>query len=290
MFTVEDKINAIDILRKNMKTQQRWIKVHAAEYLLWSGNPKDVKDEFLKEEELHGNELPYRIGIWRVLAQAETDSTQKAFWIEKIKQAFLNKNGADRLHAIESLAKLRISPFIEDEQFSRTLDIMDNFEIYQLWSFAYVSDKQFYTSQDLLLKLATSTDNSSFVRATSSYALKRMGKLSFPSWTFLAESALTDVSPAKPNLLNAAIITATDKSSRTDLYDKLWNELISVYKKENNNILRTLLLDSFSNGENGQHSEIIDSIFQEMQDLKDPESIDVLSTCAYAICQLTSKN
>src|SRR5690606_4928979 len=82
-----------------LQTQQGWIKVHAAEYLLWTGHGDAVKQVFVAEEKQYGNSTPYRIGVWRVLAQAASDSIERNYWIKKIAQAFLDEQGQDRVHA-----------------------------------------------------------------------------------------------------------------------------------------------------------------------------------------------
>src|SRR4051812_27913634 len=97
-------------LSETLRTQHEFIKVHAAEYLLWLGRSEEVRKEFLAENEKHGDQPKYRIGIWRVLAQTETEPEKKKIWYDKIYKAFGDLNGPDRLHAAETLAKLKLSP------------------------------------------------------------------------------------------------------------------------------------------------------------------------------------
>src|SRR5687767_10664430 len=72
-----DRSNCLALLRQTMYNQQRWIKVHAAEYLLWLGNSKEVEKVFLKEEKRNGNVSEYRVGIWRVLYQVSPASQKQ---------------------------------------------------------------------------------------------------------------------------------------------------------------------------------------------------------------------
>lgn len=81
-----------------------WIKVHAAEVLLIAGETKAVAAVFRLENEIHGQEAGYRVGIWRVLTQA--CPAERAFWRGKMMAVFLDSTASDRLFAVESLAKL----------------------------------------------------------------------------------------------------------------------------------------------------------------------------------------
>ena len=100
---------AVSVLRKVLHKQQQWVKVHAAEFLIWTGNERGVKQAFLKELELFHQKPQYRIGIWRVLAQV-SDGAEAAQYHKQIVNAFLDTAGKDRIHAIETMAKLKISP------------------------------------------------------------------------------------------------------------------------------------------------------------------------------------
>ena len=99
------RTQAVQVLRSTLETEQRWIKVHAAEALLSSGQPDGVARAFESELIAHGSEPEYRIGIWRVLAQAAPTDQQRQPWIAKIVAAFLDPGGPDRLHAAEALGK-----------------------------------------------------------------------------------------------------------------------------------------------------------------------------------------
>ena len=100
------RAQAVQVLRATLDTEQRWIKVHAAEALLLSGQPDGVTRAFESELISHGSEPEYRIGIWRVLAQAASTDRQRKPWIAKIVAAFLDTGGPDRSHAAETLGKL----------------------------------------------------------------------------------------------------------------------------------------------------------------------------------------
>ena len=96
----------VALLRDALQKESRWVKVHAAEYLLSLDYPQGVRDVFLAEQDAHGNEPQYRIGIWRVLARGTADHEVASHWKGKIWAVFADPSAPDRLHAAESLAKL----------------------------------------------------------------------------------------------------------------------------------------------------------------------------------------
>ncbi len=98
---------AVEILRNVLDNEERWVKVHAAEFLLALDYPQGVKETFTKELERFAAEPEYRIGIWRVLARAAHQKKDRDRWVSNIRDVFLDSEAPDRLHAAETLAKLR---------------------------------------------------------------------------------------------------------------------------------------------------------------------------------------
>lgn len=141
--SVEDKgVEYVDVLRDILDTQDKWVKVHAAEFLIWQQQDSAyVREVFLKEAKLYDTVPQYRVGIWRVLAQAATDQEERKQYIEKIHNAY--QQGPDQLHALETLAKLK-EPIGLDHSSLDTM-LLKNKEInstviYGLWN-------QFYNPQ-----------------------------------------------------------------------------------------------------------------------------------------------
>ncbi|MCP4639485.1 MAG: hypothetical protein GY851_03590 [bacterium] len=95
---------AVETLRLVMAEESEWIKVHAAEALLWDGHPSHVRSTFLPDLQNAGPK--YRIGVWRVLAQAAADDERRERYVARIREAFNDVDGPDRLHAAETLGKL----------------------------------------------------------------------------------------------------------------------------------------------------------------------------------------
>ena len=97
---------SVEIIRKVFASEQRWVKVHAAEYLLALDHSEGVEEAFMEELKAHGDEPQYRIGIWRVLARASYKDKEREEWTKKICEVFFDTASPDRLHAAETLAKL----------------------------------------------------------------------------------------------------------------------------------------------------------------------------------------
>jgi len=97
---------AVSKIRRVLEQEQKFVKVHAAEFLLALDYVEGVQQVFLKELELHGTEPQYRIGIWRVLARAAAREEERKEWVKKIRDVFMDPAAPDRLHAVETLAKL----------------------------------------------------------------------------------------------------------------------------------------------------------------------------------------
>jgi SSS family solute:Na+ symporter len=104
--TPELRGQAVAVLRSVLGRESGWVKVHAAEFLLALDYPQGVRDMFLQEWEVHGHEPQYRHGIWRVLAESTGDDAEATRWKSKIRDVAADPAAADRLHAMESLAKV----------------------------------------------------------------------------------------------------------------------------------------------------------------------------------------
>ena len=105
--TPELRDRSVAAMREVFDKQERWVKIHAAEYLLGLDYPDGVREAFLKELDARGSEPEYRIGVWRVLARAANNEDEQKKWTAEICQVAIDPKSPDRLHAVETLAKLR---------------------------------------------------------------------------------------------------------------------------------------------------------------------------------------
>ncbi len=132
---------AMDELLTTLKSRTQFVKVHAGEFLIWLGHPREVREEFLRENELYSKEPKYRIVLWRVLAQTEEEG-KRAVWTDKILEAFKDTTGPDRIHAAETLGKLKLSPL--EKYPHATMNALQsdnrNLNVYTLWAISFVSE------------------------------------------------------------------------------------------------------------------------------------------------------
>jgi len=100
------RAEAQQVLVESLEATGQWSSVHAAEYLISVGRSDLVVEAFRVQDNV---ETPqYRIGVWRVLAQAEPSQLKRSEYVERIREVLLDEEAPDRLHALESLAKLRV--------------------------------------------------------------------------------------------------------------------------------------------------------------------------------------
>lgn len=192
----------VGVLRRVLDQQQRWIKVHAAEYLLAMDYPDAVLETFQEELASHEKEPQYRIGIWRVMARAVVEERRAAQWIGRIREVFLDRQAPDRLHAVESLAKLgyQVAPG-ETKAFVEAADAGGPLAAYAGW--VLVNSKR-PGAEARLAALVQSPDPKT--RASAAYALGRLASVSPETAATLAAGFQREPadSPAWVRLLTAA--------------------------------------------------------------------------------------
>ncbi len=108
ILTDELRSQCITELRNDLENGKKWVKVHAAEALLEQGYPQNVDEVFKDELSKFGSEPEYRIGIWRVLARATHDPLIRDQYLTQIKEAYLQPNGPDQLHACRKPGQVSI--------------------------------------------------------------------------------------------------------------------------------------------------------------------------------------
>ena len=178
----ERREQAVFILRQALEEGPEWTKVRAAEALLWNGYYAGVKEAL--EEELAIAGPFYRIGLWRALAKAQGNNQAAAKrYIGKIRQAFLDVQGADRVHAVEALAKLGYSER-PAELLRVAREDKGSFRAFARWALANSGDAD---DEVALAELLDSSDG----RATVSYALRNLKKIQPASLARLEQIAFS---------------------------------------------------------------------------------------------------
>src|SRR4051812_48307882 len=94
----------IDLLKREMRDHKDFVRIHAAEALAEQGYGNDVADEM--HADVESPVIGYRIGVWRVMATIASDEKERAKYEERVRAVLRDPTAADRVHAIETLAKL----------------------------------------------------------------------------------------------------------------------------------------------------------------------------------------
>ncbi len=210
-------------LRNLLLHQQEWIKVHAAEYLLWTDYASGVDSVFTKEERTLHETPKYRIGIWRVLAQATDIPSEREKWIQRILAAHLDTNGNDRIHAVESLAKLGFSVYPEYQELT-TMSVSEGsspLALYTRWSIAYASPEKAAETVAFMVDLINEPlyGDDELSPRIASFILRQLGIKQLKQWETLRDAALQSSHSAglRASLLATAWITAPETASKKDV-------------------------------------------------------------------------
>ena len=173
-------------LHQVLNQSEKWVKVHAAEYLLELGDTTSVQKVFEQERQKFETEAQYRIGIWRVLARQAASPQERQLWIARIETAYRDTAGPDRPHAAETLAKLRVNlNQLAPEQVQADLQSRDLFfRSFVVWGTAVNTDLQ--PLMDLL------KNGKEIERLLAAYALGRQPKLNREQWLQLYNIAISE--------------------------------------------------------------------------------------------------
>jgi solute:Na+ symporter, SSS family len=228
--TVSLHNRALGELRRAFREEPKFVKVHAAEALLALSYGDEVLDAFEEELRQHGKEPQYRVGIWRVLAQATADKQQREQYLQSIRAAYLNPDGPDVIHAVESLAKLKYAVPDVDRARLRELAAEDSpTGACSRWLLALSGDA---ADLDFLAELLASHDEET--RGIAAYALRHLfpkGSASF----FEKLSSVAAVAPASQSrvyLIGAAYVTASTQVEAAQFREQLIPFLAAGAKDE----------------------------------------------------------
>ncbi|MFC5409298.1 hypothetical protein ACFPMF_08280 [Larkinella bovis] len=273
-------------LRNLLRTEKEWIKVHAAEFLLWVGEPEGVQVVYLNELQQFAAKPQYRIGIWRVLAQAAATPEEKKKWTDQIADAFTDPVGPDRIHAAETLAKLGISPTTLDADVTRRAIAGENrpLSLYTLWG-ASLSDAQTAASnRQKFMALALDRQEEAAPRRLGAFILRRLGGLTSSEWKQLAEAALSEPlsSGIQLNLVHAALVTASPSATRSEPYRLLRIKMLAAQQSGSVGDLMEL---AAALAEKGQPADVA-----VLTPLLKHDFADLRASAAYAILKIKKRS
>ncbi|WP_152266419.1 hypothetical protein [Agriterribacter humi] len=288
----ELKEESIEALRTVMRTQSEWVKVHAAEFLIWTGNAPGVKQAFLKELELFHEKPQYRIGIWRVLAQL-SDSAEAAQYKKQIVNAFLDTAGRDRIHAIETMAKLEMSP-LPDYPFE-TQDALKSsiksLAAYAYWAIAYTNTDSMQSAKKYFLGRLLDANEDILQQRIAAYVLRNSGNLEMEDWDILQDRALALPAGAEAEIsfLNAALLTAPPEAKTGETYKKIFGRLLAFSSKKDKGVRMDIAAGLVVAG-GEQHLPLLTGWMRNT----DPTGVaaddaDVQASAAYAILKISGR-
>ncbi|WP_026810579.1 hypothetical protein [Arenibacter latericius] len=195
-------------LQYALENSSKWEKVHAAEYILNLDYSNNVYDLFLEEEKQNRNEPYYRIGVWRVLNQAAISLEEKTQWLDSISRVYKGYSSLDRIHAAESLAKLRVSPYTISTDITDSILGGDHNPMwaYTYWGTAYTSEKDMDLVINNLLEIILQSKETVLIKKIALYALLKMKNLSVDNWDLLISKTLNE---PKSSPLYTSLLTCT---------------------------------------------------------------------------------
>ncbi|SKB97157.1 transporter, SSS family [Parapedobacter luteus] len=216
----------VRILRHVLYDTLQWEKVHAASYLLQLDYQDDVRDVFLEEAQRKGHIPFYRIGIWRVLASAPAREAEQGKWLARIQGVAADTSALDRVHAVESLAKLGMPTTWEPN----TADPILN--LFIRWANSYATAGNLHQTVDALLHIIADSEGrrQTRERRLAAYAIRNIGRLDTRQWNELADLALGDNTPHAQQVycLAAAVAAAPQAMKGTQRFFELKDRLITL--------------------------------------------------------------
>ncbi|MBD3630462.1 sodium:solute symporter [Cyclobacterium sp.] len=225
MLTDALRQKAVQELDSVVENQESWVKVHAAEYKIGLGYPEGVKEAFLEEQLQKGSQSPYRIGIWRVLAQSDPALANE--YLEKITKAFQDRQGTDRVHAAETMAKLgqNLNEWAPEATREVMAGPINSLYVYTLWS--TLQGTASANGVSALMELALDRELGDLVRMQAAYALRNEGNIT--QWKELAAEALAlpEGKMEKVYLLSAAYIHAPVSEKGGGTWKSIGDELLA---------------------------------------------------------------
>lgn len=236
---------AKDKLQYALENSTEWEKVHAAEYILNLGYSNNVHDIFIEEERQKRDEPYYRIGVWRVLNQAAITSEEKNQWLDSISKVYEEYTSIDRIHAAETLAKLRVSPnsiavAVTDSILKTTHDALWG---YTYWGTAYTSERDMFQVKNNFINIILNSEEPTLIKRIALYAFYKMKNMSVQNWDLLMSRTLKEPenSPIYTSLLTCALANTPKDSLLASRVLKCREKLNKqIYSSDSNEVSAAL--------------------------------------------------
>ena len=192
--SVELRERAVGVLRQAL--ENRSARIEAAHFLLALDYPQGVRDAVAGILE---DQPQSRIDRWGVLARASNRPQHNRTWVEKIERVFDDPNAPDRLHALETLAKLGEFPASLQTANSQAPAHRGPAGIYADWIRAAAGD---IDAEATLADLLSAPEP--VVRAQAAYVVFELAEISPETWAKLDQAAGNE----PPNTLAGAYLAS----------------------------------------------------------------------------------
>jgi len=225
--------------------------------------------------------------MWRILAQASIDQKESDSWKKKILAAFEDLSGSDRLHAIETLAKLKYPVHISEgwlENLSQSE--IDSFTMYCLWNAAYHAQVGEEYVKRKYISVLKSCEESNLLYLIG-FVMRRFSSLEPSEWDVIYDKMknVLDDNPLLACLLTTLWITIPP--SKEYMVEEIRVALLSLkHEKENLFQIFTAL------GECGEKLdwEILTELYKLVNNRNDSKyDADLHATAAYAVLKLSKR-
>ena len=208
------------VLHEVVRSASAMEKIHAAEILISYGEVATIRQHFEAEAPAAAAQSPYRIGVWRVLAQTASSAPERAIWIKKIETVFLDPDNPDRPHAIESLCKLHypISGLALEAAREMATTSTESEALLAWWAMHLAGDAQ---ALQRVVKALKSRDHVG--RLVAAYILRWVHSSDPAVLAGIARAANSEspTSAAYPYMLTSAVLLNSDPTQITTWQDAL---------------------------------------------------------------------
>jgi len=203
------------VLRDVMRSEESWIKIHAAEALVAGGETAAVRAQML-ELRPKLDSLVYRVGVWRVLANTSATLPERLECVAQVEKIFLDPAAPDHSQALETLCKLRhrvSGPTLAAVR-AMAADPAAPLRGLALWALRLTDEPGALASLTALLQ---SPDDGQ--RLVAAYALRMLRETDPAALAALAEAARREApsSRAYPYVISAAFALGADPSHRAEM-------------------------------------------------------------------------
>lgn len=219
----------------------------------------------------------YRIGIWRVFAQAARDEKCSQYWTDKIILAYNDPKEEDRLHAIETLAKLEIYvvhilPKNEKE----------SFRLYSLWNYSLGSKRMQQKVKNVLVEDLVNNKLSELEMQVTSYILRYTGPVSKKEYNqmeaWIREKDLKI--ELRSNLLTTLLVSCPG-NLHVGTKQAIKQELMSL--RNYAEAIPDIMIGLVQKGK-GSDREVILNIYEDMRDTENKDyNSDLHAIAAYLV-------